>query len=113
MARTIVTPPARAADVPVSQSSLWVAPGSRKWTWGSINPGSLSIFPRAGKKKRADNGSLEDKRNNQPGRLENEISEGKKWNHIGRNYRQGGSFVKGITRQILEIFIQHSAQFDL
>src|SRR5215216_5928648 len=43
MASTIVNPPASAADVPVSQSSLWVAPGSRKWTWRSIKPGSLSI----------------------------------------------------------------------
>lgn len=39
MARTIVTPPERAAAVPDEKSSLWVPPGSRKWTWTSIKPG--------------------------------------------------------------------------
>ncbi|MFN8386419.1 MAG: hypothetical protein U0X92_08370 [Anaerolineales bacterium] len=32
MARIVVTPPAGAAWVTVSQSSLWVCPGSRTWT---------------------------------------------------------------------------------
>lgn len=39
MAHTIVTPPARAAAVPDAKSSLWVLPGSRRWTWTSIKPG--------------------------------------------------------------------------
>ncbi len=37
--KTRVKPPARAARVPVRKSSLWVAPGSRRWTWGSMRPG--------------------------------------------------------------------------
>jgi hypothetical protein len=44
IARSMVTPPASAADVAVSQSSLWVCPGSRTWTWGSIKPGSLIMM---------------------------------------------------------------------
>lgn len=39
MAHTMVTPPARAAAVPDAKSSLWVPPGSRRWTWTSIRPG--------------------------------------------------------------------------
>lgn len=39
MAQTMVTPPARAAAVPEAKSSLCVPPGSRRWTWTSINPG--------------------------------------------------------------------------
>ena len=42
----VVTPPAAAAHEPVYQSSLCVSPGSRKWTWESITPGSASS-PRA------------------------------------------------------------------
>ena len=38
MAHTMVTPPARAAAVPEEKSSLWVAPGSRRWTWTSMRP---------------------------------------------------------------------------
>ena len=38
MARIMVTPPASAALVHELQSSLWVAPGSRTWTWTSIRP---------------------------------------------------------------------------
>jgi hypothetical protein len=40
----MVKPPAKPAFVPLSQSSLCVAPGSRKWTCGSINPGSFIIL---------------------------------------------------------------------
>lgn len=40
MAHTMVTPPARAAAVPEEKSSLWVAPGSRRWTCTSIRPGT-------------------------------------------------------------------------
>ena len=43
--RTIVTPPARAAEVPLSKSSLYSAPGWRKCTWTSIRPGNRTIFP--------------------------------------------------------------------
>ena len=39
MASTMVIPPASAAAVPDAKSSLWVAPGSRRWTWTSIKPG--------------------------------------------------------------------------
>lgn len=39
MAHTMVTPPASAAAVPDAKSSLWVPPGSRRWTWTSISPG--------------------------------------------------------------------------
>ncbi len=39
MARTIVTPPERAAAVPDEKSSLCVPPGSRRWTCTSIKPG--------------------------------------------------------------------------
>ena len=39
MAPMRVTPPARAAAVQEAKSSLWVWPGSRTWTWTSINPG--------------------------------------------------------------------------
>lgn len=38
MARIIVIPPARAAEVALDQSSLWVAPGSLTWTCTSIKP---------------------------------------------------------------------------
>src|SRR5438309_8897593 len=46
-------PPAAAACEPVSKSSLCVSPGSRKWTCGSIRPGSTwrplaSMTSRAG-----------------------------------------------------------------
>ena len=40
MSSTAVTPPWMAAREPVAKSSLWVIPGSRKWTWASIRPGS-------------------------------------------------------------------------
>src|SRR5207302_647759 len=50
---TVVMPPAAAACEPVSKSSLYVSPGSRKWTCGSIRPGSTwkplaSMTSRAG-----------------------------------------------------------------
>ena len=47
MARIIVRPPANAALVHELQSSLWVAPGSRTWTWTSIRPGKRRINKRA------------------------------------------------------------------
>ncbi len=40
MSSTVVTPPITAAREPVIQSSLYSIPGSRKWTWPSITPGS-------------------------------------------------------------------------
>src|SRR5216684_1725745 len=39
MSKTVVTPPAAAAAVPLRKPSLYVAPGSRMWTWTSITPG--------------------------------------------------------------------------
>ena len=39
---TEVTPPAAAASEPVWISSLWVWPGSRKWTWTSTRPGATT-----------------------------------------------------------------------
>jgi hypothetical protein len=48
------------------------------------------------KKKRADKGSLKNETNGRSGGLEQEISKGKESDHIGRNYRQSGSFVKGL-----------------
>jgi hypothetical protein len=39
MQTTDVNPPRAAAAVPVAIVSLAVWPGSRKWTWRSINPG--------------------------------------------------------------------------
>ncbi len=40
ISNTEVTPPSTAPREPVSRSSLWVRPGSRKWTWLSMTPGS-------------------------------------------------------------------------
>ncbi len=37
---TAVTPPSAAARDPLSRSSFHSRPGSRKWTWLSITPGS-------------------------------------------------------------------------
>ena len=39
ISNTAVTPPRTAAREPVSRSSLWTGPGSRKCTWLSITPG--------------------------------------------------------------------------
>lgn len=39
MSSTVVTPPATAALLPCSQSSLYVRPGVRKCTWESMRPG--------------------------------------------------------------------------
>ena len=39
ISNTAVTPPCTAEREPVSRSSLWVRPGSRKCTWVSITPG--------------------------------------------------------------------------
>ena len=39
MQQIVVKPPAAAARVPVSMSSLYSWPGSRRWTWRSIRPG--------------------------------------------------------------------------
>ena len=39
---TVVKPPAAAARAPVWMSSLWVWPGSRKWTWISTKPGATT-----------------------------------------------------------------------
>ena len=39
ISNTAVTPPSAAAREPVSRSSLWARPGSRKCTWLSITPG--------------------------------------------------------------------------
>ena len=44
IAQTIVIPPDRAAEDPVSKSSLCVCPGSRKWTCTSMSPGRRTIF---------------------------------------------------------------------
>ncbi|MBK6404685.1 MAG: hypothetical protein IPF66_06405 [Holophagales bacterium] len=46
MSTTVVTPPAAAARVPVSNVSRCVNPGSSKWTCPSIAPGSTSRPPR-------------------------------------------------------------------
>src|SRR5690606_3148395 len=46
ISKTAVTPPSTAAREPDSRSSLWVLPGSRKWTCVSITPGSR-CRPRA------------------------------------------------------------------
>ena len=40
---TVVKPPAAAARAPVWISSLWVWPGSRKWTWMSTKPGATTL----------------------------------------------------------------------
>lgn len=48
MAHTIVTPPAKAAAVPVAKSSLWVPPGSRRCTWTSISPGERGSISSSG-----------------------------------------------------------------
>src|SRR5437773_1881649 len=45
MSTTVVTPPAAALSVPEAKSSLWVIPGSRKWTWMSMPPGRISASP--------------------------------------------------------------------
>src|SRR5579884_3172942 len=39
MSNTVVVPPAAAPLLPLSKSSLWVIPGSLKWTWESMSPG--------------------------------------------------------------------------
>ena len=39
---TLVIPPAAAAAVPVMISSLWVWPGSRRWTCMSTKPGAAT-----------------------------------------------------------------------
>ena len=39
ISNTAVTPPSTAPREPVSRSSLWVRPGSRKCTWLSMTPG--------------------------------------------------------------------------
>src|SRR3954468_4475489 len=41
ISNTAVTPPITALRDPVSRSSLWVWPGSRKCTWVSITPGRM------------------------------------------------------------------------
>src|SRR5580658_9418501 len=46
MQTTVVKPPAAAALEPVNIVSLWVWPGSRKWTWMSTRPGDATS-PRA------------------------------------------------------------------
>jgi hypothetical protein len=46
-------------------------------------------------KKREPDGSLMDDGNAQPCGLEEELAYWKDVDHIGRNYRQGGDFVKG------------------
>lgn len=46
MSYTHVTPACTAASVPVRKSSFCVIPGSRRCTWGSMNPGSsISLVP--------------------------------------------------------------------
>lgn len=44
MTRSVVMPPASAAAVPEAKSSLWVAPGSLRWTWTSIKPSKKESF---------------------------------------------------------------------
>src|SRR5918999_698766 len=46
ISNTAVTPPSTAAREPVSRSSFHSRPGSRKWTWVSITPGS-TVRPAA------------------------------------------------------------------
>src|SRR5258708_2627153 len=43
MSTTVVMPPQTAAVEPVLKSSLWVMPGSLKWTWPSNNPGKICL----------------------------------------------------------------------
>ena len=43
MQHTVVKPPAAAAREPVSMSSLYSWPGSRKWTWRSMRPGTTTL----------------------------------------------------------------------
>ncbi len=45
MQTTVVNPPAAAAREPVATVSLWVWPGSRKWTWMSTRPGQATQPP--------------------------------------------------------------------
>ena len=47
---TEVTPPTAAAMLPLRKSSLCSAPGSRKWTWASTNPGNTH-FPAASRRR--------------------------------------------------------------
>ena len=42
MAQTVVKPPLAAALVPAAIVSLYVNPGSLKWTWTSTKPGVIS-----------------------------------------------------------------------
>ena len=43
----VVTPPAKAARVPVFHPSQWARPGSLKWTWGSMTPGRMAFSPKS------------------------------------------------------------------
>src|SRR5574341_1592665 len=43
MSTTVVMPPQTAAVEPVVKSSLWVMPGSLKWTWPSKRPGRICL----------------------------------------------------------------------
>jgi hypothetical protein len=45
MHATAVKPPAAAARVPVAIVSLYSWPGSRRWTWMSMNPGAITRPP--------------------------------------------------------------------
>src|SRR5690606_6525481 len=53
IASTVVTPPARAAAVPVAKSSLCSPPGTRRWVCTSARPGSVIVVTvlSPGKKK--------------------------------------------------------------
>src|SRR3990172_3907950 len=52
IASTVVNPPARAAAVPVDQSSLWVWPGSRMWVCTSTRPGGRGGGMRGSRQKK-------------------------------------------------------------
>jgi hypothetical protein len=43
MQQMVVKPPAAAAAVPVAIVSLCSPPGTRRWTWTSINPGATTM----------------------------------------------------------------------
>jgi hypothetical protein len=44
MQQTVVNPPATAAAAPVAMVSSSSLPGSRKWTWMSSRPGTISLL---------------------------------------------------------------------
>ena len=47
MSKNVVPPPAARAREPVVKPSQLVRPGSLKWTWASIQPGSIRFSPKS------------------------------------------------------------------